>query len=196
MDISVGGFSHTDKDIDARLDLLRSLGVTSIQSYIFWNKVEKAPGVLDWSEYDADALLFKRHGLKWVPFVIVGPWYVTPEFVRRDPKMVMLRCLEHDRDSAIPSIWCPRLRDYVRDYLRKFSDHYMPMGVIESVNVGISGDYGEAIYSVWGSWPGEYHSHPGYWCGDALAVADFRRSVDRRADPGRFAPISSAPRPA
>ncbi len=180
MDISVGGFSHTDKDIEARLDLLRSLGVTSIQTYIYWNKVEKAPGVVDWSEYDADALLFKKHGLKWVPFVIVGPWYVTPEFVRRDPKIVMLRCLEHDRDSGIPSIWCIRLRDYIRDYLREFSDHYMPMGVIESVNVGISGDYGEAIYSVWGNWPGKYHSHPGYWCGDALAVADFRRSVIER----------------
>jgi hypothetical protein len=54
------------------------------------------------------------------------------------------------------------------------------MGVIESVNVGISGDYGEAIYSVWGNWPGEYHSHPGYWCADALAAADFRRSVIER----------------
>jgi hypothetical protein len=180
MDIAVGGFSHADKDIEASLDLLRSLGVTSIQTYICWNKVEKTPGVYDWSEYDADALMFKKHGLKWVPFVIVGPWYATPEFVRRDPKMVMLRCLEHGRDSAIPSIWCPRLRDYVRDYLRRFSDHYMPMGVIESFNIGISGDYGEAIYSVWGNWPGEYHSHPGYWCGDALAVADFQRSVIER----------------
>jgi hypothetical protein len=89
----------------------------------------------------------------------------------------MLRCLEHGRESAIPSLWCPRLRDYVRDYLKKFAEHYVPQDVLESVNLGITGDYGEAIYSVIGNWPGEYHSHGGFWCGDPLAVAEFRRAM-------------------
>ncbi|OGD19210.1 MAG: hypothetical protein A2W03_15345 [Candidatus Aminicenantes bacterium RBG_16_63_16] len=177
MEITVCSISHTDKDADAKLELLKQMGVTSIQTYIFWNKVEKEQGVMDWSEYDADAALFKKHGLKWVPFVIAGPWYVTPEFVRSDPEMVMLRCLEHGRESAIPSLWCPRLRDYVRGYLKKFAEHYLPQDVLESVNLGITGDYGEAIYSVIGNWPGEYHSHGGFWCGDELAVADFRRAI-------------------
>ncbi len=177
MEVTVCTISHTDKDADERLELLKQMGVTSIQTYIYWNKVEKERGTLDWSEYDADAALFKKHGIKWVPFIIAGPWYVTPEFVRHDPQMVMLRCLEHGRDSAIPSIWSPRLRDYVREYLRKFAEHYMPMEVLESINIGISGDYGEAIFSVLGNWPGEYHSHGGFWCGDALAAADFRRTV-------------------
>jgi hypothetical protein len=177
MEVTVCTISHTDKDADERLELFKQMGVTSIQTYIFWNKVENEPGKLDWSEYDADAALFKKHGIKWVPFIIASPWYVTPEFVRRDPQMVMLRCLEHGRDSAIPSIWCPRLRDYVREYLRKFAEHYLPMDVLESINIGISGDYGEAIFSVLGNWPGEYHSHGGFWCGDALAAADFRRTV-------------------
>lgn len=167
------------KDVDARLELLRSIGATSIQSYIYWNRIEKAPDVLDWSAYDREALKFKQHGLKWVPFVIMGPWYVTPEFVRQDPKITMYRCLEHGRDSGIPSLWSPRLRDYVRTYLRRFAEHYGPMGVIESVNIGITGDYGEAIYSVIGNWPGAYHSHNGYWCGDPLAEADFRRHMEK-----------------
>jgi hypothetical protein len=85
MEITVCTISHTDKGADEKLDLLKQMGVTSIQTYIFWNKVEKERGVMDWSEYDADVALFKQHGLKWVPFVIAGPWYVTPEFVRRDP---------------------------------------------------------------------------------------------------------------
>jgi len=178
MELTVCSISHTDKDVEERLELFKQMGVTSIQTYIFWNKVEKEPGKLDWSEYDADAALFKKHGIKWVPFIIAGPWYVTPEFVRRDSQMVMLRCLEHGRDSAIPSIWCPRLRDYVRGYLEKFAGHYLPMDVLESINIGISGDYGEAIYSVLGNWPGEYHSHGGYWCGDAQAVADFRKAIN------------------
>ena len=177
MEITVCSISHTDKDADDKLELLKQMGVTSIQTYIFWNKVEKGRGVMDWSDYDADAALFKKHGLKWVPFVIAGPWYVTPEFVRRDPDIVMLRCLEHGRESAIPSLWCPRLRDYVQEYLKKFAEHYLPQDVLESVNLGIAGDYGEAIYSVIGNWPGEYHSHGGFWCGDRLAVADFRREM-------------------
>lgn len=165
------------KDIDTRLTLLRSIGATSIQSYIYWNRIEKSPGELDWSAYDQEALKFKEHGLKWVPFVIMGPWYVTPEFVRQDPQITMYRCLEHGRDSKIPSLWCPRMREYIRTYLQRFAEHYRPMGVLESVNIGITGDYGEAIYSVIGNWPGAYHSHGGYWCGDPLAEADFRHHV-------------------
>ena len=148
-----------------------------VQTYIFWNKVETKPGLYDWTEYDADAALFKAHGLKWVPFVIAGPWYVTPEFVRKDPGMIFFRCLEHGRDSGVPSLWSPRLRQRIREYLAAFAAHFRPMGVLESVNLGISGDYGEAIYPVIGNWPGAYHSHPGFWCGDALAAADFRRAV-------------------
>ena len=162
-------------DIDARLELLHAIGVTSIESYLYWNKIEKSPGVFDWSAYDREALKFKQHGIKWVPFVIVGPWYVTPEFVRQDPQITMLRCLEHGRDSKIPSIWSPRTREYYRTYLARFAEHFRPMGVFESVIIGISGDYGEAIYSVIGNWPGAYHSHDGYWCGDPLAEADFRK---------------------
>lgn len=177
LQVTVCSVSHADKDAGARLDLLKSLGVTSIQTYIFWNKVEKTPGAYDWSEYDADVALFKEHGLKWVPFLIAGPWYVTPEFVRRDPAMVFFRCLEHGRESGIPSLWSPRLRERVRDYLGAFAARYRPQGVLESVNLGVSGDYGEAIYPVLGNWPGEYHSHPGYWCGDRLAAADFRREI-------------------
>ncbi len=177
MEITVCSVSQRDEYAAEKLDLLKQMGVTSIQTYIYWNKVEKERGVMDWSEYDADVALFRKHGLKWVPFIIAGPWYATPEFVRSDPEIVMLRCLEHGRESAIPSLWCPRLRDYVREYLSQFASHYLPQNVLESVNLGISGDYGEAIYSVIGNWPGEYHSHGGFWCGDPIAVLDFRRAM-------------------
>jgi hypothetical protein len=72
------------------------------------------------------------------------------------------------------------LRDYVREYLRQFAEHYLAQNVLESINLGITGDYGEAIYSVIGNWPGEYHSHGGFWCGDELAEADFRRAMKER----------------
>lgn len=175
MAITINSWLPDDKtDVEARLVVLKQLGVTSIQSYIYWNKVEKTPGVLDWSEYDAEVRLYQKYGFKWVPFVIAGPWYVTPEFVRQDPAITLYRCLDHDRDGGMPSLWSPKLKVYIRDYLRRFAEHYRPMGVLESVNIGITGDYGEAIYSAIGNWPGAYHSHYGYWCGDRLAVADFQ----------------------
>ena len=166
-------------DVAAKLRRVRELGFTSVQTYVYWNQVEKTPGVLDWSAYDAEVNLYRAAGLKWVPFVVMGPWYLSPDFLRADPELPMLRCLDHDRDSLIPSIWAPRLRHYLREYLRKFAEHYGPMGVIESVNIGISGDYGEAIYPVIGNWAGSYHSHSGYWCGDALAAQDFRRHAEK-----------------
>jgi len=177
MEITVNSVSHKDKSPNLHLKLYKQMGVTSIQTYIYWNAIEKEPGVIDWAKYDADVALLKKQGLKWVPFLIVGPWYVTPEFVREDKDIVMFRCLEHHRDSSIPSIWCPRLREYVQAFLQKFLEHYSPQGIFESINLGISGDYGEAIYPAIGNWPTKYHSHPGFWCGDALAAADFRRAM-------------------
>ncbi len=186
MELTLGSdaLTATTPDVDARLDALRALGYTSIQSYIYWNKVETTRGVYDWSRYESDALLYRRHGIKLVPFVVAGPWYLTPDFLRADPAITMLRCLEHGRESKIPSIWSPALKQYVRTYLAAFARHFRPLGVIESVNIGISGDYGEAIYSVIGNWPGEYHSHAGFWCGDPLAAADFRAHVRARYPQG------------
>lgn len=184
-------FGPDTQDIDAKLAALKSLGVTSIQTYVYWNKVEKAPGVLDWSLYDREVKLYQKHGLKWVPFVITGPWYVTPEHVRQDPAITMYKCLEHGRESKIPSLWSPRFREFVRTYLTRFAEHYRPMGVLESVNLGITGDYGEAIYSVIGNWPGAYHSHAGFWCGDALALADFQRHA-RELYPSGIATLNAA----
>ncbi|HND61196.1 MAG TPA: beta-galactosidase [Opitutaceae bacterium] len=179
MELTLGSdeLTATTPAVDAQLETLRALGYTSIQSYIYWSKVEPKRGTYDWSLYESNALLYKRHGIKLVPFVVAGPWYLTPEFVRTDPAVTMLRCLEHGRDSKIPSIWSPAMKQYVRTYLAAFAQHFRPLGVIESVIIGITGDYGEAIYSVLGNWPGEYHSHAGFWCGDPLAAADFQAYV-------------------
>ena len=45
------------------------------------------------------------------------------------------------------------------------------MDVLEAVMPGICGDYGESIMPVWGNWPGDYHTHLGYWCGGEDAIA-------------------------
>jgi len=167
--------------------LFKALGVTSIESYVTWETVEgEAEGVWDWSRWDEQVRILRENDLKWVPFLIAGPAYATPGWFREDSnKHLGCVCLEHGIESKIQSIWNPRLNPYITRFLEAFRDRYLDTDVIESVLLGITGDFGEAIYSVsGGGWtfniPGEYHNHGGFWCGDDLALADFRNEMIRK----------------
>ncbi len=59
------------------------------------------------------------------------------------------------------------------------------MNVLESIQPGICGDYGEAIMPVRGNWPGDYHTHLGYWCGGVDAIASFRAWLMEKFGLGR-----------
>lgn len=157
------------------LSYFRRAGATSIQSYIHWQRIEPQPGRFEWDYYDRQVALIQEYGLRWVPFIILGPWYVTPEWFQTSPESLFARCLEHDRESRVQSIWNPALPSHIERVMAAFSRHYLNMDVLESILLGISGDYGEAIYQAVGNWPKAYHTHQGYWCGDVRAVADFQR---------------------
>lgn len=166
--------------------LYRALGVTSIESYVTWETCErKGEGEWDWSQWDNQVKVLENNDLKWVPFLILGPAYSTPNWFRASKEHIPCRCLEHETDSKIESLWNPYLPKRVERFIKEFADRYGKTGVIESVLLGIQGDYGEAIYSVsGGGWtfniPGEYHNHEGYWCGDPYALASFRKFVEKR----------------
>ena len=166
--------------------IYKSLGVTSIESYVTWETVEgTGEGQWDWSKWDKQVKVLKDNDLKWVPFLILGPAYSTPNWFRESKDHFPCRCLEHGIDSKIESLWNPNLPKWIDRFLGEFAKKYRDTGVIESVLLGIQGDYGEAIYSVsGGGWtfniPGEYHNHAGYWCDDPYALADFRKFVEKR----------------
>jgi len=166
--------------------LYRSLGVTSIESYVTWETCEgKAEGQWDWSKWDKQVQILKDNGLKWVPFLILSPAYSTPNWFRASKEHVPCRCLEHGMDSKVESLWNPNLPKRIDRFLSEFAKRYGKSGVIESVLLGIQGDFGEAIYSVTGGgWtfnvPGEYHNHAGYWCGDPYALASFRKTISAK----------------
>lgn len=166
--------------------LYRSLGVTSIESYVTWETCERSgEGLWDWSQWDKQVKVLKENGLKWVPFIILGPAYSTPNWFRASHDHFPCRCLEHGTASKIESLWNPNLPKWIDRFLSEFAKRYGKSGVIESVLLGIQGDFGEAIYSVTGGgWtfnvPGEYHNHAGFWCDDEHALADFRKFVEAR----------------
>lgn len=174
MEIVVCGVPFgSDGEVKA-LQQVKKLGFTSVQIYTFWKEFEPKEGVFDWAHYDRQVSLIKEAGLKYVPFILIGPKYAAPQWWLDHPDQKGLRCLEHDKLNPIDSIWNPALKPRISNALKAFSDHYLPWDVIESVQPGICGDYGEAIFPVIGNWPGDYHSHGGFWCGDDDAKESFR----------------------
>lgn len=164
--------------------LYRALGVTSVESYVTWQSVEDdGEGQWDWSRWDRQVEDLETAGLKWVPFLILGPAYANPRWFRESGMSHPYVCLEHGQPSKVESLWNPQLPRWIDRFLGAFAERYRDRGVIESVLLGITGIYGESIYPAGpeGGWtadiPGPYHNHMGYWAGDARAVEHFRRTM-------------------
>lgn len=183
----IGGFDvakaedapRTIRSLRAAIPAMKALGVTSHEAYVRWNLCEPAEGRYDWSIYDHYVDEYKRAGLKWVPFLIVGSAYTLPDWYYKKPGSQGYICLEHNQESDVQSLWNPTLRQHVARFIRAFCEHYRDSGVIESILLGVTGNYGEAIYPASGNdWTadihGLYHTHAGMWAGDPYAVASFR----------------------
>ncbi|MCL2461616.1 MAG: beta-galactosidase [Defluviitaleaceae bacterium] len=174
------GVNFARPDIADILRQMKESGVTAVQLYTYWKDFEPDErGQFEWEHFDNMVTLIKNAGMKYVPFILVGPKYASPGWWLESPGHVGLKCLEHGKESPIDSIWNPLLRIEVDRVLKAFAEHYLPWDILESVQPGICGDYGEAIMPVLGNWPGDYHTHAGYWMGDDYAIASFR---ERMAD--------------
>jgi hypothetical protein len=168
--------------------VLRSLGATSVESYVTWQTVEdNGKEQWDWSRWDRQVEILEESGLKWVPFLIAGPGYATPRWYRESERSVPYVCLEHGEASKIQSLWNPEWRGWVERFIRAFAQRYGDRPVIESVLLGVSGTYGETLYPAGpppDGWtyviPGPFHNHVGWWAGDRFAAADFRRYLQSR----------------
>lgn len=158
------------------LHQVKELGFTSVQIYTFWRDFEPAErGHFDWASYDRQVRLIQEAGLKYVPFLLMGPKYAAPGWWLADSRHAGLRCLEHGKVSPIESIWNRDFQFEITRVLEAFADHYLSWDVLESIQPGICGDYGEAIFPVLGNWPGDYHTHRGFWCGGDDAALSFRQ---------------------
>lgn len=159
---------------DEVLENAKKLGITSLESYFFWSEIEKEEGKIDFSSYDVLVEKLRKHNLKWVPFLILGPDYGTPEWFKKSKESVFYKCLEHQKESGNQSLWNPNLPKYVDRFLAEVAKHY-DKDVLESILLGISGNWGEAIYPASGFLVGDTHYHSGFWCADKHAVQEYRR---------------------
>ncbi len=161
---------------DSAYEICKKIGITSLQSYVGWAQLEPVQNKITYDVYDPVVDQIRKHNLKWLPFIITGPYIATPEWFREQHGVDAV-CLEHNIPIRIQSIWNPELRAGVRRFLELFKAHY-DTSVIEALNFGISGNWGESIYPVGGGFDMQgVHTHGGWWCGDKYARADFRRWV-------------------
>ena len=111
----------TDAD-KASAALFRSLGVTSVECYVTWETCEReAEGKWDWSRWDNQVRVLQDNGLKWVPFLILGPAYATPNWFRASKDHFPCRCLEHGTDSRIESLWNQNLPKWIDRFIGEFA---------------------------------------------------------------------------
>ena len=94
-DVRTENLPETLANLRNQLPLVRALGFNGVESYVRWNAVEVAPGVFDWSYYDAEVAEAKKHGLQWLPLVISGPAYTLPDWFHDSPDHLGYECLEH-----------------------------------------------------------------------------------------------------
>jgi len=178
--INIGGaFGRDDRPSTAKF--LQSTGTTTLETYVKWIDIEPEPGQFVFKDFDSALVNFGKFGVKWQPFLICGPWYATPYWFRESGKSRFFRCLEHDRNTGVQSIWNKGFRATTSRFLRLFHDHYKTRDkALDSILLGISGVYGEAIYPVIGNFDGQYHLHRGFWCNDPDAIRDFRRHLKKK----------------
>ncbi len=170
-------------DLKILAPMIKALGATSIETQVRWDFVESSPGRWDWRYYDAIVSILKENGLKWSPCIVIDPAYATPSWYQASNHSVSARCLEHNEDSKTQSIWNPDLPLRVDQFLMQFGEHFGSSNQVESVLIGISGDFGEAAFpNASEGWiknaAEEHHTHTGFWCGDDYARSDFQRYIE------------------
>ena len=156
-------------------------GATAFEPYVKWMLLEPEEGVWEPAFYDAELTAFKENGLKWVPFLIGGPAYATPPWFKESDESVFAIDLKTGHETRDQSIWNPHLKPRIRAWLTRFFVHYEQEDM-QAVLLGISGVFGESIYTAEGNiptqvWDGKYHQHLGWWCGDPYAKADFIKTM-------------------
>ncbi|MDO8601458.1 MAG: beta-galactosidase [bacterium] len=167
------GQPHPELLKDEFLKECKKSGITSLQSYVTWAEIEKEKDKFDFSSYDVLVEKLEKHGLKWVPFLIMGPEYATPEWFKKSEESVFYQCLEHQKESKIQSLWNPNLSGYVERFLKTVAMHYRNHSIFECVTLGISGNWGEAIFPADGGFNKNFHTHPGWWAADKYAQKSY-----------------------
>lgn len=159
------------------IEQLKRISCFADCDYQAWCIAEQEPGKWDFSVYEKNADALRGAGLEYIFFAWV---HFPPKWFLDSPEFVPYRCAEHGEALMQLSPWAPKVWDI---YRRFYAAQHAAMGEkVGWVRIGTPSDYGEIGYpAAMTSWlVPQKHAHPGYWCGDPNARADFRSEMRRR----------------
>lgn len=167
----------TDLETPERIELLKRISCVADTDYQSWSLAEQQPGKWDFGIYRNNAQALRAAGLKYATFALV---HFPPKWFIDTPDFTPYVCAEHGEKLTQFSPWSPKIWRVYRDF---YAHQKGAMGdLIDWVRVATPSDYGELGFpAAMTSWlVPQKHAHPGYWCGDEYARADFRAEMKRR----------------
>lgn len=148
---------------------MKDYGIDVIETRLVWWELEKVKGIYDYSRLERDMDLIERNGFK----IGVFPWFQYPP--GWENKLVRAKCLEHESECSIPSLWDKNL---LVEYDKLYKDLSVKFGDrIKFLYLCIYGDYGEVTFPMGENRHYKFsspHIHSGFWCGDPLARKSFK----------------------
>lgn len=144
--LDFGKLPENEKSARRAVALCKELGATSIETVVSWKDIEPERDHWFWDQFDCQVEILQEEGLLWVPFLIAGPWIHTPDWFKQSSESLPYVCLEHKKESGDQSLWNPHMPAHVKRVIEAFCSRYGNKGCLESLLLGITGDYGEAQY--------------------------------------------------
>ncbi len=157
--------------------LLGRCGCSAYCDYQAWCLAEPERGRWDWGFYQANARALTEAGLGYNVFAWL---HFPPQWAEEGTDFVPYRCLEHGETLRQSSLWAPQTLATYEEYYRRLGEAFP--GGIAFLRLAMPTEYGELGMPVgMTNWlVPQPHVHPGYWCGDDYARADFRATMRGR----------------
>lgn len=161
-----------------RIRELKRAGCCADVDYLTWSYLEREAGQWDWRIYQHNARDLKAAGLDYVPFA----WLHFPPLWKEAEGYQPYVNLDTGRSIPQLSLWSPETTQVYDTFYRRLKEE---MGSsIAWIRLAMPSEYGEIGYCAgYTRWlRPQPDAGEGYWCGDPLAVADFRRTMLERYD--------------
>ncbi|MBI5831304.1 MAG: beta-galactosidase, partial [Armatimonadetes bacterium] len=153
-------------------------GISVVEDYQCWLPLEPVRDQYRWEFYENNAAELEKRGMKYA----IYPWlHFAPAWARESELWEPLVNLADGKTTFAPSIWSPKTEALFDRYYRAL--HARMGDRVKEIYVAMVTDYGEVGYPIgMADWvvPAPYKG-PGWWCGDAMARADFARKMTAQA---------------
>ncbi len=163
------GISDVTPDL---IETLHQISVFADTDYLAWCISEKEKGVWDFAYYQENARRLHQSGLQYDVFCWV---HFPPKWAVEGVDFTPYVDLESGQPTRQVSAWDPNLPHIYGRYYAELKEHLGDQ--IDFLRVAYPSEYGEIGYpNGMTNWlVPQVYPHPGYWCADRYAKADYQK---------------------